>query len=104
MALRKLVPAVLAGLLAAAGAPAAEPPPFTEVIEVQELEIEVVATDREGAAVRDLTAEDFRVFEDGVAVPLSHFSLIGGATGAAGRTAAAGGSAATAADGAGIQV
>ena len=77
MALRKLVPVVLAGLLAAAGGRAAETPPFSEVIEVQELEIEVVATDREGAAVRDLTAADFRVFEDGVAVPLSHFSLVG---------------------------
>jgi hypothetical protein len=97
---------VLAVLLAATAlpadaAPTAEPPPFSEVIEVQELELEVVATDRQGAAVRNLAAADFQVFEDGVQVPLSHFERVGPESGP---ETAAGSPPAPAAEDPGLQV
>ena len=104
MAYRKLVPVVLATLLSG-GVLAQEPPPFSEVIEVQELEIEVVATDRHGNAVRDLGADDFRIYEDDVAVPLSHFARVDPPASGARRAGSADGSAVpAAAEDGGIQV
>ncbi|HVS01927.1 MAG TPA: VWA domain-containing protein [Thermoanaerobaculia bacterium] len=62
-------------LLAATSAAAAEAPPaFAERIEVQLIDVEVLVTDRHGVPVTDLRREDFRVFEDGAEVPITHFS------------------------------
>ncbi|HVS01926.1 MAG TPA: VWA domain-containing protein [Thermoanaerobaculia bacterium] len=62
-------------LLAATSAAAAEAPPaFAERIEVQLIDVEVLVTDRDGVPVTDLHREDFRVFEDGAEVPITHFS------------------------------
>lgn len=76
---------VLAALLllpAAASAqasPSGTTPPqsgttFSDTVEVREAEVEVLVTDRDGRPVPDLTAEDFRVLEDGKPVEVTHVS------------------------------
>ncbi|MGE0454426.1 MAG: VWA domain-containing protein [Vicinamibacteria bacterium] len=55
---------VLAGLIAMA-APGQPQPPITFSAQAQVVRIEAVVTDRSGHPVRDLSLEDFSVFEDG---------------------------------------
>ena len=53
-----------------------EPPVFSEAIDVLVVNLETVVTDREGNRVPDLTPEDFRLFVDGVEVPIDYFTEI----------------------------
>jgi VWFA-related protein len=71
---------ILLGLLAMPGLLAAEEPPpaFTAAVDVQVVNLEVYATDREGRPVTDLSNADFKVFEDGKPVELTHFSRVEG--------------------------
>ncbi|HEY6321658.1 MAG TPA: VWA domain-containing protein [Thermoanaerobaculia bacterium] len=74
----------------AAGAPGGGTPPlpsFAERVDVRQVNLEVFVTDAQGRAVTDLTASDFRVFEDGSPVALQSFSWVDGGKGAAGRPA-----------------
>lgn len=76
----------LAALLTAAAVPAQQrpsaPPPsedlFGERIEVRVINVEVVATDRKGDRVPDLTAADFRLKVDGKTVPIEYFTEVRG--------------------------
>jgi VWFA-related protein len=54
----------LVSLTAGAQPPASEPS-FSGTVDVQEAEIEVLVTDRDGRPVPGLTREDFQIFEDG---------------------------------------
>ena len=57
-----------------ASRPAPSPGPiFGERVEVREVSLDVVVTDRRGRAVRDLTVEDFEVLEDGKPVEIRRF-------------------------------
>ncbi len=58
-----------------AAAPAAvlAPVSFEETVEVNVVNVDVVVTGKDGARVRDLTREDFRLYEDGEPVEISHF-------------------------------
>ncbi|MEZ5333127.1 MAG: VWA domain-containing protein [Thermoanaerobaculia bacterium] len=79
--------ATLAGLLALQGSsPAAgqERGGFGENVEVELVSVDVLATDRDGRPVTDLTAADFRLFDDGEPVPIGHFSAPAGAPGGVG--------------------
>ena len=90
--------ALLLLALGAAGAALAAPsvgtggeaPTFGEVVDVQLVAIEVVATDEHGQAITDLAPTDFSVFEDGAPVTLDHVELVrrGAATPAASGAAA----------------
>jgi VWFA-related protein len=51
-------------------------PTFGEAMDVQLVLIETVVTDASGDLVQDLTAADFRVFEDGAPVAIEHLSLV----------------------------
>src|SRR5216683_1398648 len=57
-----IVAACMAGAVAASQAPS-EPPRFRVAVDV--VSIDAVVTDRKGEVVRDLTAADFEVFQDG---------------------------------------
>src|SRR5712692_243528 len=69
----------VAGFASAAGhgAPAAPqraaPPTFFESIDVEVVNVDVVVTDRQGQAATGLGRDDFSVFEDGKAVPITNF-------------------------------
>lgn len=66
----------LAGALLGAGSALAQgdaPPRFGEVIEVPLVELELLATGRDGAPIDDLAAGEIRVFEDDVEVKLDGF-------------------------------
>lgn len=76
---RKVSSWILLGTLALPGLlAAAEPPAFTAAVDVQVVNLEVYATDREGRPVTDLSGADFKVFEDGKPVELTHFSRVEG--------------------------
>ncbi len=49
---------------------------FTETVSVDLVNVEVFATDADGAPVLGLGPEDFRVFEDGRPVEVTHFARI----------------------------
>jgi VWFA-related protein len=49
---------------------------FTDVVDVQAVDVEVVVTDRRGRRVPGLTAQDFRLLVDGKPVPLDTFAEI----------------------------
>ncbi len=74
-----LVPVALAGALPTAlAAPPAAPPPageetYYESIDVDVVNVEVVATDRAGHPVAGLTQNDFELYEDGKPVAISNF-------------------------------
>jgi VWFA-related protein len=74
-----LVPLALAGALPAAlAAPPAAPPPageetYYESIDVDVVNVEVVATDRAGRPVAGLAQNDFELYEDGKPVAISNF-------------------------------
>lgn len=74
-----------AALLAAASAAAQQPRPasgapgadlFSDTISVELVNVEVFVTDRSGEPVLDLGPGDFRIYEDGREVELTHFALI----------------------------
>ena len=48
-------------------------PAFSEQVEVNVVNLEVFATDRNGQPVTDLKPEDFTVLEDGRPVPVTNF-------------------------------
>ncbi|HET9766216.1 MAG TPA: VWA domain-containing protein [Thermoanaerobaculia bacterium] len=64
--------AVSSGPLAAQSAP-----PFSTALDVRLVELEVSVVDEAGSPLRGLTGEDFRLFEDGVEVPIQHLSELG---------------------------
>jgi len=78
----RLVACVLSvGLLlaAAAGVPSRgqqSPPAAVEVMEVVLVNVEVWVHDRDGRAIRGLSAGDFEVLEDGEPVPITHFAEV----------------------------
>jgi len=49
------------------------PPVFDDVVEVRVVNVDVFVRDRKGDPVTDLGPEDFRLYEDGREVPISHF-------------------------------
>jgi VWFA-related protein len=53
--------------------------PLTERIDVSVINVDVVATDRSGKPLGDLTAGDFEVYEDGHLQPISNFFVIANA-------------------------
>jgi len=62
-----------------AAAPAATPSPvFGESIDVRVVNVEVVATDRDGNRVAGLGPEDFRLLVDGEEVPIQYFTEVRG--------------------------
>lgn len=50
------------------------PNSFGETVEVELVNVEVRVLDKAGMAVKGLTADDFQVFHDGAAVPISNFT------------------------------
>ena len=75
---------------------------FVDEIELTVVNIDVFATTKDGSAVTDLEADDFRVFQDGQERKLSHFALYteevisritGGAAGESSPTSSPGGEA-----------
>ncbi len=76
--------AFVAAVSAQAQAPAQTPEAaFGETVDVRVINVEVVVEDKDGRRIKGLTAEDFRLLVDGVAVPIDHFTEV-----ADGRTAA----------------
>lgn len=76
--LRWLSPS-LVFLVAAVGAAQSAAPSdyqFTDVIDVQLVNVEVWVTDKAGVPVTGLKAEDFELYEDGQPVDITHFSEI----------------------------
>ncbi len=63
---------------ASADVPDARTDVVSQEIEVRLAEIEVVVSDRQGDPVAGLRREDFRVFQDGRMVELTHFRAVGG--------------------------
>lgn len=68
--------AVLAVFLLAGSTPshAQRIPSLGETIEIAIVNVDVVVTDRDGKRVRGLTKDDFEIYENGQAQPLSHFA------------------------------
>jgi VWFA-related protein len=88
----RLAAALLSTALAAVapvGAQDARPGVFGEVVDVRVVNVEVVVTDRQGARVRGLGPEAFRLTVDGKEVPIEFFTEVAG--GVAATAAAAGG-------------
>jgi VWFA-related protein len=70
--MRHLFGALLVALtLAPLAAPPPSQPPFRGRAEL--VRVPVIVTDRDGAIVSDLTADDFEIREDGVVVPIATF-------------------------------
>jgi VWFA-related protein len=95
MSRRRFEPLLLAslvGLVTAGGVTAqdARPGVFGEVLDVRVVNLEVVVIDRDGARVRGLGPQDFRLTVDGAEVPIDFFSEVVGGTVAAGTAGAAG--------------
>src|SRR3954452_5567068 len=89
MTLMKIL-SVSSALLLAAWAPAfsATPPPpgapsFGEAVEVNVVNIDVYATDKQGHRVTGLGKDDFELLEDGKRVTISNFEVVDGGQGAA---------------------
>lgn len=72
---RALLASVLALPLLAGASPAA-PQRFEETTQVVAVEVPVNVVDREGHAVRGLTAADFEVFDEGSRQPITHFEVV----------------------------
>jgi len=56
--------------------PAKDQPPITFKVEVNYVEIDAIVTDERGNFVRDLTAADFEILEDGKPQTISAFSIV----------------------------
>jgi VWFA-related protein len=82
MGQRSRIAALAASLLACgvylanAAKPAAEPPSFGEVVNVNVVNVDVQVTDRDGRRVTDLKRDDFEVFEDGKRVEITNFQRV----------------------------
>jgi VWFA-related protein len=79
---------ILSGVVVFAGASRAQAPtagadPFHAEVDVQLIELEVAVTTRDGAPVRGLRKEEFRLVEDGAEVPLQSVTELGEGGGAA---------------------
>jgi VWFA-related protein len=81
--LKRVCLAVLAALFAAVVASAQqdppssqEPPPLTFRLEINYVEVDAFVTDAQGNVVRDLTADDFQILEDGRRQTVTAFSLV----------------------------
>src|SRR5689334_23514314 len=70
---RTLLP--LALLLATAAS--AQEPRFADQLDVEVVNVDVIAAGEDGTAVADLAAEDFEVLDDGQPVRITHFSTGG---------------------------
>ncbi len=57
---------------------------FLERLEVNVVNVEVFVTDKKGRPITGLTAEDFKIFEDGQPMPLRNFQALGGTSEASG--------------------
>jgi VWFA-related protein len=66
---------VACGTLASQGAPPAPQAP-TFRLNVENVEVDAVVTDRDGQFVRGLTKDDFQIFEDGKPQAISTFSIV----------------------------
>src|SRR6185295_10605361 len=51
------------------------PDTFTFKVPVDVVVVSVVASDKSGSPIKDLTVNDFKVYEDGKAVPIHTFAL-----------------------------
>jgi VWFA-related protein len=72
MTIKRLVVAAAAGIVAAQ----AFGQTLTQKIDVSVVNVDVVVTGADGKPVRGLTREDFQVFEDGVAQPITNFYAV----------------------------
>jgi VWFA-related protein len=81
--------AALAGAAAAQTAEEPAPQIFTDTVDVQVVEVEVIATDGDGNPVHGLTRDDFQLFEDDKPVELSNFYAVDEGAEAAATDAAA---------------
>lgn len=93
----RMLPVIVLAVLAVVGVRAQQQPPldaYRASAQVNVVNLEVLVTDREGKMVKDLTAADFEVLEDGTPQAITNFVV-------ASRTAADADPAATAANGAG---
>ena len=87
---RRLTLAALVALLAGAAAgagqaqqptpSAAPPPPATQTptfkVQIDYVDVDVLVTDKDGRFVRDLTKDDFEIFEDGKPQSIANFSVV----------------------------
>ncbi|HXT20860.1 MAG TPA: VWA domain-containing protein [Thermoanaerobaculia bacterium] len=62
----------------AAATPSSEAPTFGEVVDVQLVTVEAVVLDSDGKPIPDLSAADFKLFEDNAPVTLEHVELVDG--------------------------
>jgi hypothetical protein len=79
MRARAIVVAGLSASLAVAavaGQSSPQPPPPTFKAEVEYVEVDTLVLDKDGAFVRNLAKEDFRIFEDGKPQKISTFALV----------------------------
>ncbi len=53
-----------------------EAPAFTEVVDVELVNVEAWVNDRKGRSVTGLAVDDFEVFEDGEQVAITHFAEV----------------------------
>jgi VWFA-related protein len=79
--MRRVVGSMLVAAVLAAGFPVRAQEgemggAFTDIVDVQAVNVEVVVTDRKGRRVTGLTAQDFRLLVDGKPVPLDSFAEI----------------------------
>src|SRR4051794_18530465 len=52
------------------------PPALTERMDVTVVNVDVTVMDRHGTPIRNLTRDDFEIFEDGVRQPVSNFDRV----------------------------
>jgi VWFA-related protein len=72
-----LLTLTIGGVASAAKPPAAPAPPsFGETVEINVVNVDVDATDKNGSRVTDLKPSDFRILEDGKPVEITHFAAI----------------------------
>src|SRR4249920_2180041 len=68
--------ALLAGATIAGQAPTPPPQTPTFKVQVDYVDVDVLVTDKQGRFVRDLTKDDFQVFEDGKRQSIANFSFV----------------------------
>src|SRR4051812_25757452 len=67
---------VLAAAWCVLCAQVAAPPALTEKLDVTVVNVDVTVMDRHGNPIRNLTRDDFEIFEDGVRQPVSNFDRV----------------------------
>src|SRR5262245_4058602 len=65
---------VLAGITIRAAQDRSQPPTFRSTTNL--VVVDAIVTDGQGRFVRDLTKDDFQIFEDGKPQPVATFSLV----------------------------